>query len=83
MPPIKALLALVTHDNDYQRAQAASAETTARRLGVELETVFADGDAVHQIEQILTAIQRLFNRSEPAWSMLRSRRPNQELRGRF
>jgi ABC-type sugar transport system substrate-binding protein len=58
MPPLKVLLALITHDNDYQRAQAASAESTARRHGVELETLYAENDAVLQIEQILTAIQR-------------------------
>jgi ribose transport system substrate-binding protein len=58
MPPTKALLALITHDNDYQRAQAASAESVARKLGLELEITYAKNDAVYQIEQILTAIQR-------------------------
>ena len=58
MSPIKAFLALTTRDNDYQRAQAASAEAMARQFGVELEIAYANNDAVYQIEQILTAIQR-------------------------
>ena len=58
MPGIKALLSLITQDNDFQRAQAAAAEDVARRLGVSLEITYADGDAVYQIQQILTAIQR-------------------------
>jgi ribose transport system substrate-binding protein len=55
---MKALLALTTRDNDYQRAQAASAEAVARQFGIELEITYANNDAVYQIEQILTAIQR-------------------------
>ena len=58
MANAKALLALITLDNDYQRAQAASAEAVARQIGIELEIVYANNDAVYQIEQILTAIQR-------------------------
>jgi ribose transport system substrate-binding protein len=58
MAPIKALIALNTRDNDYQRAQAASAEAAAAQHGVELEITYANSDAVYQIEQILTAIQR-------------------------
>ena len=58
MSSTKALLALITRDNDYQRAQAASAEIAARQLGLELEITYANNDAVYQIEQILTAIQR-------------------------
>jgi ribose transport system substrate-binding protein len=58
MAPIKALIALNTRDNDYQRAQAASAGAAAAQHGVELEITYANSDAVYQIEQILTAIQR-------------------------
>jgi ribose transport system substrate-binding protein len=58
MAPSKALLALSNRENDYQRAQAASAEAAARQLGIELEITYANNDAVYQIEQILTAIQR-------------------------
>jgi ribose transport system substrate-binding protein len=58
MAPLKALIALSTRDNDYQRAQAASAEAAAAQHGVELEITYANSDAVYQIEQILTTIQR-------------------------
>jgi ABC-type sugar transport system substrate-binding protein len=54
----KVLLALTTRDNDYQRAQAASAESVARRMGVSLEVIYADNDAVNQSQQILTALQK-------------------------
>lgn len=56
--PVKALVSLITRDNDYQRAQAASAEAAAQRFGASIEVVFADSDAVNQVQQILTAIQR-------------------------
>jgi len=58
MKPVKALVSLTTHDNDYQRAQAASAEAVAKQLNVSLELVYANGDAVNQVQQILSAIQR-------------------------
>ncbi len=58
MTPIKVLLSLITKENDYQRAQAASAEDVARRLGLALEIIYAGNDAVNQTQQILTAIQK-------------------------
>jgi ribose transport system substrate-binding protein len=54
--PVKALVALTT--NDYQRAHAATAEAAAQRYGVMLEIIYAGNDAVNQVQQILTAIQR-------------------------
>lgn len=54
---VKALIALTTSDNDYQRAHAASAEAVARRMGITLEIIYADNDAVNQVQQILSAIQ--------------------------
>ncbi|HWR17206.1 MAG TPA: sugar ABC transporter substrate-binding protein [Terriglobales bacterium] len=56
--PPKVLLSLTTRDNDYQQAHAAAAESVAGRFGVQLEIVYADSDAVGQVQQILTAIQR-------------------------
>ncbi len=56
--PARALIALTTKDNDYQRAHAASAEAVAHRLGVGLEVIYAGNDAVNQVQQILSAIQR-------------------------
>jgi len=56
--PVKALIALITNDNDYQRAHASTAESVAQRYGVTLEITYAGNDAVNQVQQILTAIQR-------------------------
>jgi ribose transport system substrate-binding protein len=51
------LVSLITKDNDYQLQQAASAEAAARELGIDLEIVYADGDAITQSTQILKTIQ--------------------------
>ena len=56
--PARVLISLITRDNDYQRAHAAGAEAVARQLGVSLEILYADNDAVSQVQQILTAIQQ-------------------------
>ena len=57
MNQIKALVALTTHDNDYQRAQAASVEAVAKKLNLSVELIYANNDAVNQVQQILSAIQ--------------------------
>lgn len=57
MKRFKVLLGLITSDNDYQREQAAQAEATARSLGLDLEILYAEGDAVLQSEQLLRVIQ--------------------------
>jgi ABC-type sugar transport system substrate-binding protein len=44
-------------ENSYQREQAARAKETARQLGVEVQVVHADNDAVKQSQQILDVIQ--------------------------
>lgn len=54
----RILIALTTKDNDYQRAQAAAAETVARRTGAQIEIIYAGNDAVNQTQQILNAIQK-------------------------
>lgn len=51
------LVSLTTKDNDYQQEQAADAEQAARRLGVDLQIVFADNDAITQSQQLLKVIQ--------------------------
>jgi ribose transport system substrate-binding protein len=53
----KFLVSLHVDENDYQRAQAASAKETAQRLGVEVQVVYAENDAVNQSQQLLTQIQ--------------------------
>ena len=56
MKKLQVVLALITRDNDYQREQASVAETAARRLGIGLQVLYADNDAIAQTKQILAAI---------------------------
>ncbi|MGH9677700.1 MAG: sugar ABC transporter substrate-binding protein, partial [Candidatus Acidiferrum sp.] len=57
MRKLKFLVSLTTNDNDYQIEQADSAEQTARKLGVELQILYAENDAISQSTQLLKAIQ--------------------------
>ena len=57
MIKLRFAVSLVDRANDYQRAQAAAAEDAARRLGVEVQVLFADGDAIEQSQQLGAAIQ--------------------------
>src|SRR5580765_4375732 len=57
MKKLRFLLSLTTNDNDYQIEQAKSAEDAARRLGVDLQIVYADNDAINQSTQLLRVIQ--------------------------
>ena len=54
---LKFLVSLTTNDNDYQMEQAFDAETTAKRLGVEVQIIYADNDSITQSQQILNVIQ--------------------------
>jgi ABC-type sugar transport system substrate-binding protein len=54
---LKFLISLTTDDNDYQQEQASAALEAAARLGVEVELVYAENDAVLQSQQLLKAIQ--------------------------
>jgi len=54
---LRFLVSLHTRDNDFQVAQAQSAEQAARKLGIDAEIVYADNDAVTQSTQLLQAIQ--------------------------
>jgi ribose transport system substrate-binding protein len=57
MKKMSVLISLTTKDNDYQQEQAAAAEQAARRLGIDLQIVFADNDAITQSQQLLKVIQ--------------------------
>src|SRR6266481_3310966 len=57
MKKLRLLVSLTTDDNDYQIEQAKSAEQMARKLGVDVQIVYADNDAITQSTQILKAIQ--------------------------
>jgi ribose transport system substrate-binding protein len=54
---LRFLVSLHTRDNDFQRAQAQSAEETGRKLGIDVEIIYAGDDAVHQSTELLKAIQ--------------------------
>ncbi len=62
MKKLKFIVSLTTSDNDYQMEQAASAEETARRLGVDIQIIQADNDSITQSQQLLDIIQ---SRSAP------------------
>lgn len=57
MNMLNVLVSLITDDNDYQLAQAASAQTAASRLGVNVQIMYSGNDAVQQTQQILSFIQ--------------------------
>ncbi len=54
---LRIVVALTTNDNDYQVEQAQSAEQAGTRLGVTVEIIYADNDAINQSTQILKAVQ--------------------------
>ena len=45
MKRLRVVVSLITRENDYQVEQAAAAEDAARRLGIDVEILYADGDA--------------------------------------
>ena len=57
MDNLNVVVALITRDNDYQAEQAASATDVAARLGVKLQVVYAENDAVNQTQQLVKIIQ--------------------------
>lgn len=57
MSMLNVLVSLITDDNDYQLAQAASAQTAASKVGAKVEIIYSGNDAVQQTQQILSYIQ--------------------------
>jgi ribose transport system substrate-binding protein len=57
MKPLTILVSLITEENDFQMEQAAAAQAVALRLGVQVQIVYAENDAVNQSQQLFTAIQ--------------------------
>jgi ribose transport system substrate-binding protein len=57
MKKLTFLVSLTNNENDYQQEQASAAEKAARRLGVDLQIVHANSDAVTQSQQLLHFIQ--------------------------
>jgi len=54
---LKLLVSLRRRESSYQRQNAAAVEEAAKRLGVEVEIVYAGNDALTQSEQLLKVIQ--------------------------
>ena len=57
MKRLSFLISLTNDDNDYQQAQAATAEKTARRLGVDVTIIHASNDPLVQSQQLLQYVQ--------------------------
>jgi ribose transport system substrate-binding protein len=57
MANLRFIVSLITKDNDYQVEQAAAAQAAAQKLGVEVQILYADNDAITQSTQLLRAIQ--------------------------
>src|SRR5271166_5793923 len=57
MENLNLLVSLITEDNDYQREQAASAQSAAGKLGARVQIIYANNDAVQQTLQILQFVQ--------------------------
>jgi ribose transport system substrate-binding protein len=54
---LRFLLSLTNDANDYQIEQASAAQHAARRLGVDIEIVYAGNDGIVQSQQLLSSIQ--------------------------
>jgi ribose transport system substrate-binding protein len=57
MKRLSFLISLTNDDNDYQQEQAAAAEKTARRLGVDVKIIHASNDPLVQSQQLLQYVQ--------------------------
>jgi ribose transport system substrate-binding protein len=57
MNKLNVLVSLITDANDYQREQAASAQSAAIQLGATVRIIYSGNDAVQQTQQILGFIQ--------------------------
>jgi ribose transport system substrate-binding protein len=57
MKRLRFVVSLITLDNDYQVEQAVASEETARKLNLDVQVIFADGDGITQSQQLLEIIQ--------------------------
>ncbi len=57
MEKLNVVVALTTRDNDYQAEQAVAVADMAARLGVKIQVIYADNDAVNQTQQLIKIIQ--------------------------
>jgi ribose transport system substrate-binding protein len=59
------LISLIMAENAYQQDQAAAASEAARRLGAQVQILYADNDAITQSQQLLNIIQSSSADSRP------------------
>lgn len=57
MKKMRFAVSLTTRDNDYQQEQATAALDAAAKVGVDVELLYAENDAVLQSQQLLKVIQ--------------------------
>ena len=57
MEKLNVVVALTTRENDYQAEQAVTATEMAAKLGIKLQIIYADNDAVNQTQQLIKIIQ--------------------------
>jgi ABC-type sugar transport system substrate-binding protein len=57
MEKLNVVVALTTRENDYQAEQAVCAAEMATRLGIKIQIIYADNDAVNQTQQLIKIIQ--------------------------
>ena len=57
MEKLNVVVALTTRENDYQAEQAVAAAGAATRLGVKIQIIYAENDAVNQTQQLIKIIQ--------------------------
>ena len=57
MGNLNVIVSLTTRENDYQAEQAATVAETAARLGVKIQVIYAENDAVNQTLQLNRIIQ--------------------------
>jgi ABC-type sugar transport system substrate-binding protein len=57
MKRLRFVVSLTTTENDYQIEQSKAAEEASRKLGVDLQLIYADNDTITQSQQLLNIIQ--------------------------
>jgi len=64
MKKFRFVVSLIVAENDYQQEQAASAREAAKRLGADIDIIYAGNDAVAQGQQLLDVIQSTTQRPD-------------------
>jgi len=57
MKRMRFVVSLISNENDYQLEQAVAAEEAGRRLGIDVQILYADSDSITQSQQLLGVIQ--------------------------